>query len=327
MTPSPNKKIIVVEALRGLAALGVAWFHLTNTYGPGLVRASGAFGWAGVDIFFVISGFVIPYSIGAREHGYRIYDFPRFLLRRIIRLDPPYIASIALVIVLWHVSALMPGFRGQPPTIEPAQILAHLLYLIPLTDFHWLQPVYWSLAYEFAFYIFIGLTFNLVEARNHNAAWICAVAITISLVIGDLLNERVLLFALGISIYRAVLGESQHALPNLVAATAATAVLAWNDVTSAFAGGAAACTIFFLHAARPSGWIALITTWFGGISYSLYLLHVPIGGRIVNLGRRFIESELGLLALSIVALLVSIIGAIVFRRLIESPAIKWSRLF
>ncbi len=62
----PAEKIHVVEYLRGVAALGVAWFHMTNTYGPGFVASFGSLGWLGVDVFFVISGFVIPYSLWAR---------------------------------------------------------------------------------------------------------------------------------------------------------------------------------------------------------------------------------------------------------------------
>src|SRR5260370_41397871 len=59
-------RVEIVDPLRGLAALAVAWFHFTN--GSGFVKtewlqASGEYGWLGVDVFFVISGFVIPHSM------------------------------------------------------------------------------------------------------------------------------------------------------------------------------------------------------------------------------------------------------------------------
>lgn len=74
---SAGGKIAIVEVIRGLAALAVAWFHLTGTYPSGWVRASGSYGWLGVDAFFVISGFVVPYSIHRGFATYTVRDFPR----------------------------------------------------------------------------------------------------------------------------------------------------------------------------------------------------------------------------------------------------------
>jgi hypothetical protein len=69
------KRVLSVEGLRGIASLSVAWFHLTNTYQWGIVRASGSWCWLGVEAFFVIFGFVIPYALwmSARAEGVR-YD-------------------------------------------------------------------------------------------------------------------------------------------------------------------------------------------------------------------------------------------------------------
>jgi peptidoglycan/LPS O-acetylase OafA/YrhL len=63
---SQSDRIVTVDALRGVASLSVAWFHLTQpnpALAPGIIKSSGAYGWLGVHIFFVISGFVIPYSL------------------------------------------------------------------------------------------------------------------------------------------------------------------------------------------------------------------------------------------------------------------------
>ena len=105
---SPSR-IEVVELLRGVAALSVAWFHFTNGGGllkSGWLKASGSYDWLGVEAFFVISGFIIPYSM--YRGGFR---FPRhfgaFLLKRIIRLDPPYLIAAMLSLSLWYVSAAL----------------------------------------------------------------------------------------------------------------------------------------------------------------------------------------------------------------------------
>src|SRR5689334_14543570 len=95
---SGQPRISTVDSLRGIASLAVCWFHLTNgnpsflTGGP--LKSSGTYGWLGVEMFFVISGFVIPYSL--HKAGYDLKSFGTFVAKRIIRLDPPYLVSIVI---------------------------------------------------------------------------------------------------------------------------------------------------------------------------------------------------------------------------------------
>src|ERR1041384_1835775 len=121
-------RISVVEAMRGIAAISVALFHFSvQLQGP--VRDIFAYGWLGVDVFFVISGFVIPLSLYGR--GYSIRQFPQFMARRLVRLEPPYLASIVLVLAAWYLAARLPGAEGAPPDYSWAQLGSHLLYAIP----------------------------------------------------------------------------------------------------------------------------------------------------------------------------------------------------
>ena len=155
-----RRRFFQVEALRGLASLSVAWFHMTNTYAWDAVRYSGAYAWLGVEVFFVISGFIIPYSLYATD--YHVSQFHRFMARRMVRLEPPYIVSILITIALWHLSATAPAFEGGEPHYTFGQIAAHLFYLIPFTPYDWLNVVYWTLSYEFFFYISAGLLYPLI---------------------------------------------------------------------------------------------------------------------------------------------------------------------
>lgn len=67
-----------------------------------------------------------------------------------------------------------------------------------------------------------------------------------------------------------------------------------------------------------------MTIWLGTISYSLYLIHVPVGGKVVNLGKRYVESQTGELLVSLLALVVSVATAYVFYLMIERPSQKWA---
>src|ERR1700730_14179989 len=77
--------LITIDVLRGLASLLVCWYHIANRNlidVGSILAASGAHGNVGVPIFFVISGFVIPYSL--YRGGYRISNFLRFVTKRIV---------------------------------------------------------------------------------------------------------------------------------------------------------------------------------------------------------------------------------------------------
>src|SRR5271169_5335799 len=93
---APNQRIGVINALRALAALFVAWGHFVAGQGKYL-SLSGKYGYLGVHIFFVISGFVIPWSL--YRSRYALHDYSRFLLKRNVRLYPPYLASIAVTVL------------------------------------------------------------------------------------------------------------------------------------------------------------------------------------------------------------------------------------
>src|ERR1041385_3215131 len=126
-----TEHIYTVDSLRGLAALAVCWFHMTHgneTFlQPGVLRNSGNRGYLGVQVFFVISGFIIPWALSRANYKPRYFFI--FLLKRIIRLDPPYIVAIILVVFTAFLSSFSPLYHGQPFIIDWRQVLWHLGYL------------------------------------------------------------------------------------------------------------------------------------------------------------------------------------------------------
>src|SRR3989344_379820 len=100
-----NRHIPILDSLRAIAALSVCFYHFVC--GPiDFITNEGvldffSFGKYGVQLFFVISGFVIPWSISSSN--YEIKRYFHFLLKRFLRLEPPYIFSIILVVILFSV--------------------------------------------------------------------------------------------------------------------------------------------------------------------------------------------------------------------------------
>src|SRR5438093_125008 len=125
--PSLHGRFVFVDALRGVAALLVAWHHITlwgpleshsNRLLPDFALTIARNGQYGVQMFFVISGFVIAYSI----RGARVTTgvLGSFALRRSLRLDPPYWTAIVCVLAL-HVFGPLTGIVPSPYGDAPPQ--------------------------------------------------------------------------------------------------------------------------------------------------------------------------------------------------------------
>ena len=115
------------------------------------------FGQYGVQLFFVISGFVIPWSM--QKAGYQFKNFFHFFLKRISRLEPPYLFSVLLALLLYYLRESYYGKPNEHLQISTPQIALHLGYLIPFfKQYQWLNLVYW-MAIEFQYYLLIAIIF------------------------------------------------------------------------------------------------------------------------------------------------------------------------
>ncbi len=318
-----ENRISSVDQLRGIASLSVCWFHLTNTYPiESLIRNSGWYGWLGVEMFFVISGFVIPYAM--YEARYQVgEDWFQFMKKRVIRIEPPYLVMVAVIPVLWYLSSLAPGYQGDPVEIDTTQVLLHVGYLNGFFDVPWLNPVFWTLAIEFQFYLLVSLSLGLMSHTN-GVIRVTTLVVMIGsslLLTSDVLVFKYLpLFAMGIVVFQLRTGLVQSLEGVILLSLSAgvlTFTLGWMITT---VGLFTALVILLYSGARVRGLVFL-----GAISYSLYLVHIPIGGRVVNLVSRFTDSELGMLFTSLLATVVSIIAAYLLYRLVERPSINWSK--
>jgi peptidoglycan/LPS O-acetylase OafA/YrhL len=117
------------------------------------------FGYLGVPLFFVISGFCIHLP-QARLLATPTAEGPawrRFFARRFWRLYPPYLAALAVSLVLW---SLAKGLPAVPWRVLPAQaLLAHTFHTV---SFDGINPPAWTLAVEWQFYLTYPLVFWLI---------------------------------------------------------------------------------------------------------------------------------------------------------------------
>ncbi len=155
-----------VQALRAAAALLVVGVHVGNANGfearylspsPVLTHVLGTAGWYGVDLFFVISGFIMTVTtwslFGSAKNGFT------FLLRRITRIYPPYWVALVPILIVY---LLRPGLVDSHAA-GPPNILASFL-LFPQNG-EPLLLVSWTLVFEMAFYLVFAVALMFGRRR------------------------------------------------------------------------------------------------------------------------------------------------------------------
>jgi peptidoglycan/LPS O-acetylase OafA/YrhL len=340
-----------VDVARGLAALSVTVYH--HGVGRGLAHVTGCPAWSWLDwpgesiavpLFFVLSGFCI--HLGGRTrtdlHGYA----SRFLLQRLFRLYPAWLIAVAL-------SAFMRWCSGDA---EPAPgLLAHLTLTNGFFADSRLNPVLWSVSVEFMLYLLYPGWLWVRRTRGLRVAvTIPAVVSVVSCLMCALVFRRptgpTLWFFASVWIgwiAGAVLAEHWEQTPT------ARAVLGWSLVGIAGAAAQVALAragfydgpaaffglpISIILCAWPLWWLLRTEVRFsprywpvvglawralarvGVWSYSLYLLHVPLGQARLLLDARLLAHPALRGALYLATFAGMIAAAALSYRWIEKPA-------
>lgn len=158
-----NKRFENIQVLRGIAITGVVVFHvmlMEKKWGGGqrLLDDLWAIGQSGVDLFFIISGFVLMISAPRRYR--KVEDIPTFFLNRVSRIYPLYwLYSLPLIILFWVAPTLInPSTGGRINWIQS-------FFLLP-QDTLPLLMVGWVLVYEMYFYLLFGLMLFVNEKHR-----------------------------------------------------------------------------------------------------------------------------------------------------------------
>ena len=317
-----GRRDTTVDGLRGVAAMLVVLRHVlrSDVFGMHWLHSL-ELGRMGVQLFFVISGYVIGALLTNRPSDLR--GLGSFIARRLVRLSPPYYVAIALSIALTVI------YRRVYPTghyadLRPDLLLCSLTYSCYPLGMDLYVPVGWSLELEVQFYLLAGCIVPLAVRLGAPAAWIAAAAL---LAVSPLAPMTTALryappFVIGMAIVahrRGALGFPLFAALTAAIAGGWAALLGdpWTGATIALGALAIAVGV-----PMPAPLV-----WLGGISYSLYLAHEKLGPPFVRgvklLG--FPTLDTGWLVLwSGLAVAGCIAAAWLLHRFVEMPAVRWS---
>lgn len=341
-TPADLKPI---TALRFGAALWVAvyafWENLAGAGQSGLV----AKGYLGVELFFVLSGFILSHVYLAQAGGKR-FSYRQFLWARVARVYPLHIATL-LAVGLLAGAAIVAGMSVDGNVLSWSSLPANLLMvhawgLAPVAG--WNHPS-WSISAEwFAYLCFPAFAFVFWRLRDKPvvaalgaAAFLATLYFAFEQWAGFSLTEATIrwgalrivpCFALGCALYLTYRKAPLKA-PALCAGAFLILMLGsawlglWDAITVLMAGG-----LILSLASLPNdraGWLASKpAVYLGEISYSVYMVCVPWKLLAVNLAAKVTDApdkQLHVFVWLAVLALLPVVAAVSYH-LVERPARK-----
>jgi peptidoglycan/LPS O-acetylase OafA/YrhL len=314
---SRGARLDFLDALRGIAALLVVVQHAGERFTasiPWFAQNWFSFGRFGVTVFFLVSGFVIPYAFEKDQ------SVKSFWIKRIFRLYPLYWLSLGITIAAQIEPADFPHTHLLRNLIVNATMLQGFVG-IPNAS-----APYWTLFIEMAFYIAFTAWFLLrLQRKSLLWAWVgvagfCGVSVLAPLLIGAHAPVTKLFsfvaILLGSVLYRSYSGQvSRRALVALLSAVLLFAAAASYlnffkfpssehiSATSVFLSWAIAFLAFGILFAGRSLNFPKPVLWLGKISYSLYLLHAVVLDVMPDFGNKALDFALVLGVSAIVSAL------------------------
>ncbi len=297
-----QRRVEVLDLLRLFAVGAVLLFHygfrgavadgFTDLSLPGLIPVA-KYGYFGVQLFFIISGFVIAYSAEGRTAS-------AFAVARASRIYPGFVLCMTLTFML----TLAIGAPRLEASIT--QWLANLLIVSPALKQPFMDGAYWSIVYEITFYGWVFLLLLLGVFRRETEL-IVVVWLAISIVNETILHSGAVLrlfltdqsafFCIGLVLYQIFRGRRDRTIMLLLALSTVAAISQafigadWmrehyhtefsNLTIVALCVGSVGLVALAMNVPRlplPAGLVLAI----GGLTYPLYLLHQHIGYMVFN---------------------------------------------
>ena len=314
-----------LDELRGIAALSVCLFHccFAASFLPqdSLISAIAQFGDKGVQVFFILSGLVIPWSISSRSFDLNLVK--EFLVRRFIRIQVPYAIALALTLIC-YILYIDPTLR-----ISVRSILINFFYLIPYSSDIWIVNVAWTLGVEVQFYLLVAICFPLFASNKSTIRRLSLLSLVCMGLIPSPASVNPWYFFptwapfFGVGTLSFMLLSKKISGKEYFISFLFIACFLYFKYTNLLT---LLCflTIMFLLFSQSIK-LPFILTYLGKISYSLYLIHLPI---ILILGQILDEFNFSknYPSFSIIILMLSaILSSIPFYFLFEKPSLLWAK--
>lgn len=326
-----KKHISTLDFLRGIAALAVVLFHYSNstlpTIKPNPLGDVFSFGYLGVQVFFVISGFVIPFSM--YQSGYTLNNFHRFIGKRMIRLGPPSYIAMGLMACIFYGSLWKNGYPIEEmnwPGMGLSTVFGNMFYTYESLDIKVFYSVLWTLEVELQFYLIIALILPLLTGKQNTplVAAIVLIGLSCTFFIGSdhvLFFKYSSLFIMGLLVFLFQIKLTNGVFTAVGSIAIGIITYLQLDLLSAIAGISTVLVILFLKIENKA------TKFLGMISYSLYITHhfSGITAEFIvkkSFGEAFSGTEKTVLLF--VYCLIAIGFATVFYKLVERPFINLS---
>lgn len=328
----PNKKLTSIQILRGLAAVWVVVCHaaglVQHSESMNQALAYGAkYGGFGVDIFFVLSGFVIYYSVHLKK-----ISSSAFFMRRAERIVPPY---LALTVVLFVATLVLPGlFRTLTASFD--HFIRSVFYL-SFTGYQYpVIYVGWTLEYEMLFYLLASAALTFGALTFTRLPIIIAALILVGVVLakifgplgpfGFLTNPIILEFCYGFVIASFFLTRQfdKYNLAALIAALLAVSLVdpAHRVILAGLPSAALLCVCLALnHRVTLHRYVRTPLVTLGDASYSIYLIQVfsvPLIDKLLRLAPGVVGPNFFVL----LATSFTIFMGWAFFRLVETPMLN-----
>lgn len=332
-----------LDALRGIAALGVVTFHMAQVFTP--ITAAG--GYLAVDLFFMMSGVVLSHAYESRfRAGMGVLDFMRV---RLIRLYPLYLLGTLFGIAVTLASMFGRNIQHwEASTLLHATLLA-LLFLPnlsgrPINEMFPLNIPCWSLFLELVVNLLFVISWPVLSSRRLiGISLLTGGAVGMAIIYGGNADQGSTTSSIAIGLARTLFGFSIGVLiarhvrrsPRAVSNTRFFAILAIVGVAIAARphgewrmvwDGVCVLAIFPLVVywgtlIDPSPALQKVASFLGLTSYAVYVLHTPFSSVLNSMTRRFVASGGKLAApyLGLAALVLLLAGCWMIDRYFDMP--------
>lgn len=319
MQTGERKHLGHIESLRAIAAILVLFFHLISfsdlqgyLVSSDALRSWSAFGAQGVELFYIISGYVIYFSF-EQNGSYSMVQFPIYLLKRIARIFPPYWMTILLV-------CLVPVLFQWPFPYSVNQVAQNATFTVDLfQNAEWMNPIFVTLKVEFIFYLIIGVLAVPMCKNQRVFAGVILGSLTLSLLFPSVdIFHNAPYFLIGILLSQVYQKKEllQHGILLVICIGFIGIRYPMEDLVISVLGAIFLC------------WLPIrlrLLEWIGSFSYSLYLTHGLTGILFLSFCKSKTDLAFPIWVYLGFAVLISVLGAFVFYWVIEKRAMLWSK--